>query len=114
MANSGNHAPTIQGHLEPAGYFQITTVDDGAGAAISLVDAMALLTPAAVPPKQAKLVLIQARAQNVRWQDDGVAPTTTTGMLLVANDTLVYTGKFSAIQFLEVTSGAVLNLTFYK
>ncbi len=113
MANSGNHTNTIQGHLEPAGFFQITTVKNGL-VATSLVDAMALLSPAAVPPKQSKLVLIQARAQNVRWRDDGVAPTALVGQILVANDTLVYTGKFDTIQFMEVVSGAVLNLTFYK
>lgn len=100
MAESGNHTPTIQGYLEPAGYVQITDVSAATG--IGTV------------PNQAKLVMIQAEAQNVRWRDDGEDPEAGVGTQLAAGDTLVYTGKFSEIKFIEEAGGAILNLSFYK
>lgn len=58
--------------------------------------------------------MIQAESQNVRWRDDGVNPTASVGMVIVANDTLFYTGDFSAIKFIEVTGSAKLNIIFYE
>ncbi len=99
MANSGNHAATIQGHLEPAGYEQITSLNTVKG-----------LTPT----DQAKLCLIQPQTKDVMWRDDGTNPSSTVGMFLAANDTLVYTGKFSAIKFIETSASAKINVTYYK
>lgn len=99
MAESGNHAKTIQGHLEPAGYQQITS--------LNIVKALTV-------PKYAKLVMIQAESQAVRWRDDGTNPSGTVGMVLAAGDTLVYTGKFAAIKFIEAAASAKLNVTYYK
>lgn len=102
MATNGNFASTIQGHLVPIAYAQIV--------------ATGLLTAVGLPsiPDGAKLAMIQVTGQNLRWRDDGVNPTASVGMKLVANDMLVYTGVLSAIKFIEETTSAVLNVTYYK
>lgn len=89
---------TIQGFLQPCGFEQITAA---ASTALSV-------------PDGAKMAMIQPEAQNVRWRDDGTAPTTAIGMLIVANDTLLYSGKLTAIRFIEVTATAKINVTYYK
>lgn len=98
MATSGNQSKTVQGYAEPAGYVQITC---------------ATATGLTVPDF-AKYALIQPEAQNVRWRDDGTNPTAAIGQIIVANDTLVYSGKLTAIKFIEVTGTAKVNVTFYK
>jgi hypothetical protein len=92
--------PVIDGFLEPNGYVQIT----------SLATSVGLGTV----PGLTKLVLIQCEAQNVRWRDDGTDPTTTVGMILEVGQTLVYNGNPQEIEFIEVTAGAILNVTYLK
>lgn len=99
MATNGNFSSTIQGHLVPNGFQQITTVSAAVGLTV---------------PDGTKLAMIQAESQNVRWRDDGTNPTAAIGMKLVANDILVYTGVMSAIKFIEETVSAKLNITYYK
>lgn len=99
MATNGNFSSTIQGHLVPNGFQQITTVSAAVGLTV---------------PDGTKLAMIQAESQNVRWRDDGTNPTAAIGMKLVANDILVYTGVMSAIKFIEETGSAKLNITYYK
>ncbi|HMU86918.1 MAG TPA: hypothetical protein PKC11_04730 [Agitococcus sp.] len=99
MASVGGVA-TIPGYSKPLGYQQITSLGSAVG--FSSV------------PSRARLVMIQAESQNVRWRDDGVNPTASVGMVIVANDTLFYTGDFSAIKFIEVTGSAKLNIIFYE
>lgn len=99
MAGTGNFASTIQGHLEPNGFQQITSVAAATGI---------------TAPDGTKVAMIQVTTQNVRWRDDGTNPTTTIGMRLIANDILVYSGVMSAIKFIEETGSAVLNITYYK
>lgn len=87
----------------PCGYQQIT----------SLSTAQKLAVPAncgGVP----SLAVITAEAQAVRYRDDGTAPTATVGMPLAAGVALSYQGTLSAIQFIEQTSGAKLNVLFYR
>lgn len=89
---------SIAGHLTPVGYQQITS--------------LAAATALTIPDKTA-VIMVQAETQNVRWRDDGTNPTTSVGMLLVANDILIYTGT-SAIKFIEVTASAKLNITYFR
>ncbi len=102
MATNGNFSATIQGHLVPILFQQIV--------------ATGLLTATGLPnvPDGTKLAMIQVTGQNLRWRDDGTNPTATVGMRLVANDILVYSGVMSAIKFIEETTSAVLNITYYK
>ena len=80
------------------GYQQIT----------SLSSSTALTVPAG-----ATLALIVPEAQNVRWRDDGVAPTASVGMLVPANSSMSYDGDLKSIRFIAATSGAILNVSYY-
>ena len=80
------------------GYQQIT----------SLSSSTALTVPAG-----ATLALIVPETQNVRWRDDGVAPTASVGMLVVANSSMSYDGDLKSIRFIAATAGAVLNVSYY-
>lgn len=66
------------------------------------------------PPAGAVRALIRTEAKDVRWRDDGTAPTATVGMPLAIGDTLEYTGDLSAIRFIEQAASALLNITFYE
>jgi hypothetical protein len=92
--------------LAPLGYGQVTSLS--AAAHLPSVG-----SPSQVPPA-ADTAFIVAQTQNVRWRDDGVAPTATIGQLLVAGTPLVYTGDLATIQFIEVTASAALNVGYYK
>jgi hypothetical protein len=82
----------------PLGYQQIT----------SLSASTALTIPAG-----AKRAIIQAETQDVRWRDDGTAPTDSVGMVISAGDRLAYTGSLAAIRFIETTASAKLNVSYY-
>lgn len=92
------------GRLNPLGYQQITDVSSSVG----------LTLPAGFINRAGAVAMVQALDQDVRWRDDAVAPTATVGMLLAAGETLVYNGDYSAIRFIEVSSGAELNVSYYQ
>jgi len=83
----------------PLGYEQITSISAAKG-----------LTP----PTGATIALIEAEAQAVRYRDDGTDPTTTVGMPVAVGTSFWYAGTLSAIQFIEQTSGAILNVSYYR
>jgi len=90
-------------NLQPMGYQQIT----------ALSASTALTVPAG-----AKYALIQAEVQEVRYRDDGTAPTGTVGMWLAPSTAdayiaLWYTGKLSALRFIESAASAKLNVSYY-
>lgn len=61
------------------------------------------------------LALLQAETQNVRWRDDGTAPTAAIGMILIAGaDPYPYDGDLTKIRFIEVAATAKLNVSFYS
>jgi hypothetical protein len=67
------------------------------------------------PPNGATAVLFQAETQNVRWRDDGGAPTTTVGMLMTTTAApLMYSGPVANIRVISATAGAALDAAFYK
>lgn len=82
----------------PLGYEQVT----------GLSSAKALTVP-----NGAKRALITATTQAVRWRDDGTNPTSSVGMPLAVNVTILYTGDLSALKFIEQTASAVLNVSYY-
>lgn len=59
-------------------------------------------------------LVVQVEIQPVRWRDDGIAPTATVGMLIPAGGELAYDGDLTALQLIQVTSGAVANVSFYN
>lgn len=64
-------------------------------------------------PAGATLALIIAETQAVRWRDDGTAPTSTVGMPLATGSALSYDGDLKAVQFIEQTASATLNISYY-
>ena len=90
----------VDGNLTCLGYQQITSLS----ASVSLT-----------VPTGARVALIQAETQNVRWRDDGTDPTATVGMLLATtSDGFWYNGNLAEIEFIEVTTSAKLNVSYYK
>jgi len=87
----------VQSRRKALGYQQITTVN----AAVTLAS------------RNAVFAIIQAETKDVRWRDDGVAPTALVGMILPAGGTLVYDGALDAIQFIETAASAKLNITYF-
>lgn len=65
-------------------------------------------------PDGATRAVIVAEAQAVRWRDDGTAPTAAVGMPLAVGVTLEYSGTLRAIRFIEQTSAAKLNVSYYR
>lgn len=90
----------VDGQLTCKGYQQIT----------SLTAATALTVPTG-----ARLAMIVAETQDVRWRDDGTNPTASVGMPISTADAgYWYTGDLSAIKFIEQVAGAKLNVSYYS
>lgn len=72
------------------------------------------LATAATCPGTGTAALIQAEGQDIRWRADGGTPTSTVGMLLLAGETMWYTGSLGSIRFLETASGGIINIQVFK
>lgn len=89
-------------HYTALGYQQIS--------AATLVAATALTVPTG-----ANVAIISSDTANVRWRDDGTAPTASVGMQLKSTDAaLEYWGPLANIQFILVTGSPVLNVSYYR
>lgn len=84
--------------IEPGGYVQLTSLSTAVG----------------IGSGAGRVALIQCLNQNVRWRDDGVAPTANVGVRLHAGETFEYTGNLRSIQFIEEAAGAELNISLYE
>jgi hypothetical protein len=85
----------------PLGYQQLTSLSAS--------------TPLTVPAT-AQTAIIECdsvAAKGVRWRDDGVAPTATVGMELLPGASFTYVGTLSSLRFIEVSSSAKLNVSYY-
>lgn len=65
-------------------------------------------------PPEATIAEIIVEAQGIRYRDDGTAPTSSIGMPVAAGNAFQYSGDLSAIQFIQQTSGAIINVSYYK
>lgn len=65
-------------------------------------------------PDQATIAEIIVEAQAIRYRDDGTAPTASIGMPVAAGNAFQYSGDLSAVQFIQQTSGAIINVSYYK
>jgi hypothetical protein len=81
------------------GYQQITSLSAAAGLTV---------------PTGATTAFIQAEAQAVRYRDDGTDPSATVGQPIAVGVLLIYTGPLKNVKFIEQTSGAKLNISYYK
>jgi len=65
-------------------------------------------------PAGACMAIFQVDTQNARWRDDGTNPSSTVGMLVRTTDQpYIYAGNLSKVKFIEATSGAVINVSYY-
>lgn len=98
---------------QPLGYCQITSL----GSAVALVSASC--STGAVPTG-ATIAEICVEAEPVRYRDDGIAPTISLGMEIGPASSTQPTcfpyaiTPFSAVQFIAVTNGAIIDVSFYK
>ena len=93
--------------VTPLGYCQLS--------AATLVAATLLSSCSGGIPTGANMILLGAEAQSVRWRDDGVAPTTAIGMVIISTQQpFLYSGTLSKLQFINATAGSILNVSFYK
>lgn len=65
-------------------------------------------------PTGATTAVIVAEAQAVRYRDDGTSPTASVGQPVAVGVSVTYTGPLSKVKFIEQTSGAKLNVLYYK
>ncbi len=72
-------------------------------------------------PGGATCAFIQAETKDVRWRDDGVAPTAAIGNILggpvpgaVENEGMWYRGDLSKLRFIETAASAKLNVSYYR
>ena len=79
-----------------------------------MIRRLALLSLLAAATAGAQHVLLQAEAQNIRYRDDGVDPTATVGMLLIANTIYeLSVAQIARMKFIQAAASAILNITFY-
>lgn len=91
--------PSFDRFLNAKGYQQLTAITTSTALTV---------------PRGANVALIQSEAQNVRWRDDGGAPTATVGMLLQpAFEEFWYTGDLSKLRVIQAAVGAILNVSYY-
>lgn len=65
-------------------------------------------------PAGSKYAIIQALTQNVRWRDDGTAPTAAIGIRLTAGADLFYTGELANLRFIQEAATAEINVSYYS
>lgn len=76
-----------------------------------------LTTSAALTvPEDATHCTLQAEGADVRYRDDGDAPTATVGGLVraAAIEPLFYRGRPRDLQVIEADAGAILNVFYYS
>jgi hypothetical protein len=100
------------GNLEQMGFEQLTSL----AASIGLTTPKGPMfgTAPELSKSVARLAIIQAEGANVRWRDDGTAPTAGIGMRLLQDRDMFYQGDLSAIRFIQEAGGAKLNVAYYK
>lgn len=90
--------------ITPLGYCQFT-----AGAAALVGTSCS----GGIPARTAWAVICIETA-NIRWRDDGSAPTTTVGMPVSAGGCLYYSGTFATFQTVAQSGSPVVNISFYS
>jgi hypothetical protein len=98
---------TVPGQpIVPLGFCQI--------AAAALASAVKLSTACNIPAG-ATMAWLQAENANVRYRDDGQAPSASVGSLILSgNPGMFYNGTLGALQFVAATGSPVLDVAFYR
>lgn len=97
---------TLKAVTSCIGYQQITSLSAAAGLTVPTVDKNG-------SKQQPTFALIIAEGKDVRWRDDGTAPTASVGMPLAVGVPLQYDGDLTNIKFIETAASAKLNISYY-
>jgi hypothetical protein len=65
-------------------------------------------------PTAARIAEICVETAQVRYRDDGTAPTANVGMPAAASQCFQYSGSLVAIQFIAVSTTATLDVSYYR
>ena len=90
-------------YINPLGYCQLT-----ASSAAALVS-----TCTGGIPATSQWATICVETANIRWRDDGTAPTTSVGMPVSSGQCFYYNSKFSALSVIAQSGSPVLDISFY-
>jgi hypothetical protein len=96
--------------FHPLGYCQITSLSS----AVALVTASCSTGSVAT---QATIAEVCVSVASIRYRDDGTAPTTTLGVPVGAGVCFPYSiseGGMSALQMIQQTAGAIVDILFYN
>ena len=97
---SGGSVSSAPYSYTPQGYEQMTSLGTATGFTTI--------------PANAKYAFITVSGAIVRYRDDGTAPTASLGVPIPINTQLQYFGNLSAIEFIQESAGAVLDVAFYS
>ncbi len=64
-------------------------------------------------PDGAIYALIQARAQDVWWSNDGATPSTSHGLVLKVDQVLEYDAELEDLKFIQASAGAKLRVSYF-
>lgn len=92
------------GFITPLGYCQLTA--SGSAALISTCSG-------GIPARTAWAVLCIETA-NIRWRDDGTAPTASVGMPVNAGACIYYSGTMATFQIISQSGSPIVNISFYS
>jgi hypothetical protein len=66
-------------------------------------------------PEGTIIAIIRVEGGSARYRDDGPSPTDMIGMPINSTDApLSYSGNFAALQFIQQSSGVILNALYYS
>jgi hypothetical protein len=96
---------------------QISGTPGGAGTyqlSASNTTSSAAVTTGGIPPG-ATMAFLQAEVADIRYRDDGGAPTTAIGNLIVHGiPGIFYAGTLSQLQFIGASGSPLLDIAFYR
>jgi hypothetical protein len=90
--------------IAPLGYCQLSSVSSS-----TLVSSCS----GGIPTRTAWAVLCVETA-DIRWRDDGTAPTTSVGMPVAAGQCFYYSGTFATLRVIAQTGSPKVNISFYS
>lgn len=103
----------------PAGTYIVSQTSGTAGGAgvyvtsVATTSSAASLTSGGVP-QGATQAHIEAEGKDVRYRDDGAAPTASVGQVIPLGTSILYSGTATALRFIETANPAKLNISFYR
>lgn len=89
----------IRGNLTPVGFQLIEGATD-------------LITLA--PPPTARLATIQVGGGNVRWRDDGPAPTDSVGIQVEDGERFEYAGDLAKLKLIPESAPVDVSVSYYQ